>query len=137
MITLEFYFRTLTVLFWITLLFNWVFIPNPIINYYVFNTYFVLSIIYITLAIINKIKHKSTEIRDKVDFYYKLISIITFVISMMYFLLYSNSIKLLLIKTFIIFLYFYISFKKVNLKDEEGVVGIIGSILIFVFATYY
>ncbi len=56
---------------------------------------------------------------------------------MMYFLLYSNSIKLLLIKTFIIFLYFYISFKKVNLKDEEGVVGIIGSILIFVFATYY
>ena len=133
MIILEFYFRTLTVLFWITLLFNWVFIPNPIINYYVFNTYFVLSIIYITLAII----HKSTEIRDKVDFYYKLISIITFVISMMYFLLYSNSIKLLLIKTFIIFLYFYISFKKVNLKDEEGVVGIIGSILIFVFATYY
>ena len=95
MIILEFYFRTLTVLFWITLLFNWVFIPNPIINYYVFNTYFVLSIIYITLAIINKIKHKSTEIRDKVDFYYKLISIITFVISMMYFLLYSNSIKLL------------------------------------------
>ena len=137
MIILEFYFRTLTVLFWITLLFNWVFIPNPIINYYVFNTYFVLSIIYITLAIINKIKHKSIEIRDKVDFYYKLISIITFVISMMYFLLYSNSIKLLLIKTFIIFLYFYISFKKVNLKDEEGVVGIIGSILIFVFATYY
>ena len=134
MIILEFYFRTLTVLFWITLLFNWVFIPNPIINYYVFNTYFVLSIIYITLAIIN---NKSTEIRDKVDFYYKLISIITFVISMMYFLLYSNSIKLLLIKTFIIFLYFYISFKKVNLKDEEGVVGIIGSILIFVFATYY
>ncbi len=58
MIILEFYFRTLTVLFWITLLFNWVFIPNPIINYYVFNTYFVLSIIYITLAIINKIKHK-------------------------------------------------------------------------------
>ena len=137
MIILEFYFRTLTVLFWITLLFNWVFIPNPIINYYVFNTYFVLSIIYITLAIINKIKQKSTKIRDKVDFYYKLISIITFVISMMYFLLYSNSIKLLLIKTFIIFLYFYISFKKVNLKDEEGVVGIIGSILIFVFATYY
>ena len=56
---------------------------------------------------------------------------------MMYFLLYSNSINLLLIKTIINFMYFYISCKKVNMKDEEGVVGIIGSILIFAFATYY
>ena len=134
---LEFYFRTLTVLFWITLLFNWIFIPNPNINYYIFNTYFVLSLIYIILSIMDKIKHKCIDIKEKVDFYYRSISIITFVISMMYFLLYSNSIKLLLIKTFIIFFYFYISFKKVNLKDEEGVVGIIGSILIFVFAAYY
>lgn len=134
---LEFYFRTLTVLFWITLLFNWIFIPNPNINYYIFNTYFVLSLIYIILSIMDKIKHKCIDIKEKVDFYYRSISIITFVISMMYFLLYSNSIKLLLIKTFILFLYFYISFKKVNLKDEEGVVGVIGSILIFVFAAYY
>ncbi|MDO5010519.1 MAG: hypothetical protein Q4E31_06795 [Intestinibacter bartlettii] len=137
MIILEFYFRTLTVLFWITLLFNWIFIPNPDINYYIFNTYLILSLIYIILAIINKIKHRCIDIKTKVDFFYKSISIITFVVSMMYFLLYSNSIKLLLIKTFIIFIYFYISCKKVNLKDEEGVVGIIGSILIFVFATYY
>ncbi|MBU5334900.1 hypothetical protein [Intestinibacter bartlettii] len=137
MIILEFYFRTLTVLFWITLLFNWIFIPNPDINYYIFNTYLILSLIYIILSIINKIKHKCIDIKTKVDFFYKSISIITFVVSMMYFLLYSNSIKLLLIKTFIIFIYFYISCKKVNLKDEEGVVGIIGSILIFVFATYY
>ncbi len=137
MIILEFYFRILTVLFWITLLFNWIFIPNPDINYYIFNTYFILSSIYMILLSAHKIKHKFANIKEKIDFYYKSISIITFVISMVYFLLYSNSIKLLLIKTFVIFIYFYISCKKVNLKDEEGVVGIISSILIFVFATYY
>ena len=133
---LEFYFRILTVLFWSTLLFNWIFIPNPTINHYIFNTYFVLSIIYIILSTLDEIKHNSDK-KEKVNFFYRFISIITFVISMMYFLLYSNSINLLLIKTIINFMYFYISCKKVNLKDEEGVVGIIGSILIFLFATYY
>ena len=126
---LEFYFRILTVLFWSTLLLNWIFIPNTTINHYIFNTYFVLSIL-------DKIKRNSDK-KEKVNFFYRFISIITFVISMMYFLLYSNSINLLLIKTIINFMYFYISCKKVNMKDEEGVVGIIGSILIFVFATYY
>ena len=133
---LEFYFRILTVLFWSTLLLNWIFIPNTTINHYIFNTYFVLSIIYIVLSILDKIKRNSDK-KEKVNFFYRFISIITFVISMMYFLLYSNSINLLLIKTIINFMYFYITCKKVNMKDEEGVVGIIGSILIFVFATYY
>ena len=133
---LEFYFRILTVLFWSTLLLNWIFIPNTTINHYIFNTYFVLSIIYIVLSILDKIKRNSDK-KEKVNFFYRFISIITFVISMMYFLLYSNSINLLLIKTIINFMYFYISCIKVNMKDEEGVVGIIGSILIFVFATYY
>lgn len=133
---LEFYFRFLTVLFWSTLLFNWIFIPNPTINNYIFNIYFVLSIIYMILSILDEINYNPDK-KEKVNFFYRFISIITFVISMMYFLLYSNSINLLLIKTIINFLYFYISCKKVNLKDEEGVVGIIGSILIFVFATYY
>ena len=127
---LEFYFRILTVLFWSTLLLNWIFIPNTTINHYIFNTYFVLSIIYIVLSILDKIKRNSDK-KEKVNFFYRFISI------MMYFLLYSNSINLLLIKTIINFMYFYISCKKVNMKDEEGVVGIIGSILIFVFATYY
>ncbi|WP_418775815.1 hypothetical protein, partial [Intestinibacter bartlettii] len=94
------------------------------------------SIIYIVLSILDKIKRNSDK-KEKVNFFYRFISIITFVISMMYFLLYSNSINLLLIKTIINFMYFYISCKKVNMKDEEGVVGIIGSILIFAFATYY
>ena len=131
---LEFYFRILTVLFWSTLLLNWIFIPNTTINNYIFNTYFVLSIIYIVLSILD---NSNSDKKEKVNFFYRFISIITFVISMMYFLLYSNSINLLLIKTIINFMYFYISCKKVNMKDEEGVVGIIGSILIFVFATYY
>ena len=130
---LEFYFRILTVLFWSTLLLNWIFISNTTINHYIFNTYFVLSIIYIVLSILDKIKRNSDK-KEKVNFFYRFISIITFVISMMYFLLYSNSINLLLIKTIINFMYFYISCKKVNMK---GVVGIIGSILIFAFATYY
>ena len=108
---LEFYFRILTVLFWSTLLLNWIFIPNTTINHYIFNTYFVLSIIYIVLSILDKIKRNSDK-KEKVNFFYRFISIITFVISMMYFLLYSNSINLLLIKTIINFMYFYIIAEK-------------------------
>lgn len=133
---LEFYFRILTLLFWASLLFNWIFIPNTTINHYIFNIYFVLSLVYIVLSTLNRLKHNFNT-KDKINFYYKSISIIVFVISIMYFLLYSNSIKLLFVKTFLVFLYFFISCKKVKSKDEEGVVGILSSILIFVFATYY
>lgn len=133
---LEFYFRILTLLFWTSLLFNWIFIPNLKINRYIVIIYFIFSLIYIILLTLNKFKHKINT-KDKINFYYKFICIVAFVVSILYFLLYSNSIKLLIIKTLIVFLYFYISCQMLKSKDEEGVVGIISSILIFIFATYY
>lgn len=132
---LEFYFRFLTVLFWGILLFNWIFIPNNTINRYIFSIYSLFSLVYLLLIIADNIKfvHK-----DYIDFLYKFISITTFIISEFYFLLSSNNIKLLLVKSLINSLYFYISCKKVfTSKDEDGVVGIIASILIFIFATCY
>ena len=125
---LEFYFRFLTILFWGFLLLNWIFIPNNTVNRYILN-------IYLILLYINNIKYIH---KNYIDFLYRFISIVTFIVSGAYFLLFSNNIKLLLTKSVINLMYFYISCKKVSIsKDEEGVVGIIASILIFTFATCY
>ena len=130
---LEFYFRFLTILFWGFLLLNWIFIPNNTVNRYILNIYLILSLVYLILLYINNIKYIH---KNYIDFLYRFISIVTFIVSGAYFLLFSNNIKLLLTKSVINLMYFYISCKKVSIsKDEEGVVGIIASILIFTFAT--
>lgn len=73
-----------------------------------------------------------------IDFIYRVTTIITFMISMLYLLLFFYSIKLLLVKTIMNLIYFFVSCKKVfKFKDEEGVVGILGSILIFTLGLYY
>ena len=132
---LEFYFRFLTILFWGFLLLNWIFIPNNTVNRYILNIYLILSLVYLILLYINNIKYIH---KNYIDFLYRFISIVTFIVSGAYFLLFSNNIKLLLTKSVINLMYFYISCKKVSIsKDEEGVVGIIASILIFTFATCY
>ncbi|MGN1032827.1 MAG: hypothetical protein ACI4PU_05140, partial [Intestinibacter sp.] len=93
------------------------------------------SSVYLLLLTVDNMK--STD-KDQIDFLYRFISIATFIISEIYFLLFSNNIKLLLTKSLINSIYFYISCKKVfTSKDENGVVGIIASILIFIFATCY
>ena len=132
---LEFYFRFLTILFWGFLLLNWIFIPNNTVNRYILNIYLIFSLVYLILLYINNIKYIH---KNYIDFLYRFISIVTFIVSGAYFLLFSNNIKLLLTKSVINLMYFYISCKKVSIsKDEEGVVGIIASILIFTFATCY
>ena len=132
---LEFYFRFLTILFWGFLLLNWIFIPNNTVNRYILNIYLILSLVYLILLYINNIKYIH---KNYIDFLYRFISIVTFIVSGAYFLLFSTNIKLLLTKSVINLMYFYISCKKVSIsKDEEGVVGIIASILIFTFATCY
>ena len=132
---LEFYFRFLTILFWGFLLLNWIFIPNNTVNRYILNIYLIFSLVYLILLYINNIKYIH---KNYIDFLYRFISIVTFIVSGAYFLLFSNNIKLLLAKSVINLMYFYISCKKVSIsKDEEGVVGRIASILIFTFATCY
>lgn len=132
---LEIYFRILTILFWSILLYNWIFIPNTTIDTYIFFSYLILSTVYLILFTIMEFKNSNI---DRINYFYKFISTVIFAISILYFLLFSNNINLFIIKSLVNLLYFYISCKKVfKSKDEEGVVGIIGSLLIFIFATYY
>lgn len=132
---LEIYFRILTILFWSILLYNWIFIPNTAIDTYIFFSYLILSTVYLILFTIMEFKNSNI---DRINYFYKFISTVIFAISILYFLLFSNNINLFIIKSLVNLLYFYISCKKVfKSKDEEGVVGIIGSLLIFIFATYY
>ena len=132
---LEIYFRILTILFWSILLYNWIFIPNTAIDTYIFFSYLILSTVYLILFTIMEFKNSNI---DRINYFYKFISTVIFAVSILYFLLFSNNINLFIIKSLVNLLYFYISCKKVfKSKDEEGVVGIIGSLLIFIFATYY
>lgn len=132
---LEIYFRILTILFWSILLYNWIFIPNTTIDTYIFFSYLILSTVYLILFTIMEFKNSNI---DRINYFYKFISTVIFAVSILYFLLFSNNINLFIIKSLVNLLYFYISCKKVfKSKDEEGVVGIIGSLLIFIFATYY
>lgn len=132
---LEIYFRILTILFWSILLYNWIFIPNTTIDTYIFFSYLILSTVYLILFTIMEFKNSNI---DRINYFYKFISTVIFAVSILYFLLFSNNINLFIIKSLVNLLYFYISCKKVfKSKDEEGVVGIIGSLLIFILATYY
>ncbi len=134
---LEFLFRTLTILFWIIILYNWIFIPLININLYMFIFYTVIASLYLLFLSIDKIKYNFSQISN-IDFLYNFISISTFIIYLFSLLVYSNSLKILFLKFIIILIYFYISYKRTfKLKKEDSLVGIISSILLFTLDVYY
>ena len=134
---LEFLFRGLTILFWFIFLYNWILIPHININLYIFIFYTVIALFYLVIFSIDKIQDNSFKKRD-IDFLYRFISISTFIVYLLSILLFSNSLKILFLKFILTLIYFYISYKKAfKLKQEEGLVGIISSILLFTFDIYY
>lgn len=134
---LEFLFRGLTILFWFIFLYNWILIPHININLYIFIFYTVIALFYLVIFSIDKIQDNSFKERD-IDFLYRFISISTFIVYLLSILLFSNSLKILFLKFILTLIYFYISYKKAfKLKQEEGLVGIISSILLFTFDIYY
>ena len=134
---LEFLFRGLTILFWFIFLYNWILIPHININLYIFIFYTVIALFYLVIFSIDKIQDNSFKERD-IDFLYRFISISTFIVYLLSILLFSNNLKILFLKFILTLIYFYISYKKAfKLKQEEGLVGVISSILLFTFDIYY
>lgn len=128
-------FRGLTLMFWPIIIYTWIFIPNIFIEKNSFLIFSILAIIYIISLIILQLKYKFL---DNIVIYYRVSTLISFILTLATFLLYPTNITLMWLKLLSIFIYFYISFKNVyNHKIDECVVGVISSILLFVITICY
>ena len=128
-------FRGLTLMFWPIIIYTWIFIPNTYIEKNSFLIFSILAIIYIINLILLQIKYK---LLNNIIIYYRISTLISFILTLATFLLYPTNISLMWLKLLSIFIYFYISFKNVyNHKIEECVVGVIGAILLFVITICY
>lgn len=128
-------FRGLTLMFWPIIIYTWIFIPNIFIEKNSFLIFSILAIIYIISLIILQLKYKFL---DNIVIYYRVSTLISFILTLATFLLYPTNITLMWLKLLSIFIYFYISFKNVyNYKIDECVVGVISAILLFVITICY
>lgn len=131
----EYYFRFLTLLFWPIICYKWIFIQNYKIEYVLCLIYSILGIAFIVLSFGKYILKKDLE---SVYFCYRIITITSYILTLTSFLLFPTNITLLYSKLLSIVIYFYFSCNVVyKLKNEEGVVGIISSLLLFSIAVCY
>lgn len=128
-------FRGLTLIFWPIIIYKWIFISNIYMERNTFFLFSILAIIYIINIGIFQTKYKFL---DKIVIYYRISTLISFILTLASFLLYPTNITLIWLKLLSIFIYFYISFKNVySHKIEECVVGMISSVLLLVISICY
>lgn len=128
-------FRSLTLLFWPIIIYKWIFITNIYVERNSFWIFSILAIIYIINISISQIKYKFL---DNIVIYYRISTLISFILTLASFLLYPTNLTLLWLKLIFIFVYFYISFKNVyTYKIDEGVVGMISALLLLVISICY
>ncbi len=131
----EKYFRFLTLLFWPIICYKWIFIQNKYIEYILFSIYTFCGLVYIIAIILYYTKEK--KLRD-INLWYRLSTSTSYILTLSNFLLFPTNITLLYLKFISIFVYFYFSCKMVfKFKNEEGVVGIISSLLLISIAIFY
>ena len=88
-------FRGLTLLFWPIIIYKWIFISNIYIERNAFLIFSILAILYIIIMLISQIKNKFL---DNIVIYYRISTLISFILTLATFLLYPTNITLLLIK---------------------------------------
>lgn len=131
----EIYFRALTLLFWPIIIYKWIFISNYYIERNLFVIYSILAILYIIILIVLQIKNKFL---DMIIIYYRIITLISYILTLASFLLFPTNLALMLIKILSISTYLYISYKNVfKYHIDECVVGVISSILLFALSICY
>ena len=131
----EIYFRALTLLFWPIIIYKWIFISNYYIERNLFVIYSFLAILYMIILIVLQIKNKFL---DMIIIYYRIITLISYILTLASFLLFPTNLALMLIKILSISTYLYISYKNVfKYHIDECVVGVISSILLFALSICY
>ncbi|CEP81428.1 hypothetical protein QJR30_13055 [Paraclostridium sordellii] len=132
-------FKLIFVAFWIIFWFIGVILTDNKFNQLsttLFISYSSICIIYIIAYLVYMKVTKVYE--NKIEIYYKLVTILSFVFSSYSYYILPLSMFWFLVKLSVLFFYMYISILKVyKYKMEEGVVGIIGAaLMIFMFVRY-
>ena len=133
---LDNYFKILSLAFWPIIWYKWIVISNETIEIILVTIYSVLCIIYIAYFIYLKFRF-NYEI-DNIEIYYNFSTILAFISTIYSFLIFPKNLTILYLKIVLIIAYFYFSVvKSIRYKREEGIVGIMGSLLLAVITLFY
>lgn len=133
----EHYFRLLTLCFWPIMWYKWNVISSRRLEYILFLTYSTFAGIYFILFIIRFLK-SDDEKKESMMFYYRLSTVVAFVVSLFSFVLFPKNISLFYFKLFSISVYLYFSYREVfKKKNDEGVVGIMSFLLLLALTIFY
>ncbi|WP_024620611.1 hypothetical protein [Metaclostridioides mangenotii] len=130
------YFKILSLAFWPIIWYKWIVISNEIIEISLVTIYSILCVIY-TFHFIY-LKTKCNYEIDKIEVYYNFSTILAFISTLYSFLIFPKNLTFLYLKIALICAYFYFSvLKAIRYKREEGIVGIMGSLLLAVITVFY
>ncbi len=129
------FFRFIFLLFWSMIWYKWVALSNSTVEVLMSTIFLILSVLYIVSFFIFYIKNKNIP---QIVFHYRIVILSTFISSSISFLLVPTNIFLFYTKTFLIAFCIYLSYIKLfKYKIEEGLVGILSSILLLVITFLY
>jgi uncharacterized membrane protein len=127
------YFKFLFLSFWTMVWYELVFVSDTFIKTILVSTYCIATSIYIFFILFIK---KDTI--KNITLYYRISILCSFVSTLFSLLLFSTSIFFLITKLIFILICLYFSYTKLfKYKIEEGLVGILSSILLLVITFYY
>lgn len=129
------YFKFLALLFWPIMWYKWIVISNGTLENMLFTTYAIIAIVFIILYSVSMIKYKDIT---QIDFFYRISTLLAFIFTLFSFLIYPKSLFFLYLKIIFTGIYLYYSIvKTLKFKDDEGVVGIMSSLLLIVITLFY
>lgn len=129
------YFKVLTILFWPIIWYKWVALSIKSIEINILISYCSLAIIFMVLYLFFNRKNNDTK---RIVVLYRISSIFAFISTLFSFVLFPTSYIWLYLKIIFVLIYFYCSCLKVyKYKIEEGVVGILSSLLLILITLLY
>ncbi len=131
--SLDKYFKFLFLSFWPIIWYELVVVSDPLVKSVLVTTYCIFTSIYILLMIFFKENNLKT-----ITLYYRVSVLLSFIFTLFSLLLFPTSIPLLLLKIVFIFICLYFSYTKLfKYKIEEGLVGMISSLLLLAITFLY
>ncbi len=129
------YFKFLALFFWPIMWYKWIVISNGTLENMLFTTYAIIAIVFIILYSVSMIKYKDIT---QIDFFYRISTLLAFIFTLFSFLIYPKSLFFLYLKIIFTGIYLYYSIvKTLKFKDDEGIVGIMSSLLLIVITLFY
>ena len=126
------YFKFLFLSFWPIIWYELIFVSDPFIKSILVALYCIATLIYIPLIIFFKDNIKS------ITLYYRISTLNAFIFTLFSLLLFPTSLLFLALKVIFVFIYLYLSYTKLfKYKIEEGLVGVLASLLLLVIMFRY